>query len=115
MPRSFDIEVPRQGDWPKELVLTDIDGAPINLTGATVEWKSRAIAGAGAVLAAATVNIVEPLSGRISARWHGPDFDAFGLPTEAVRVAHDLKLTYPTGIVDVLLRGQLIIYPEVTV
>lgn len=114
MSRSFEIEVPRQGDWFKELALTDIDKAPINLTGATLAWSARAIAGTGAVMATAAVNIIEPTAGRITVRWHGPDFDAFGLPTEVVRVAHDLKLTYPDGIVDVLLRGQLIIYPEVT-
>jgi hypothetical protein len=114
MSRDFNIEVPRQGDWFREMVLTDIDRVPINLTGCAIAWSARAIAGAGAVLATATVAIVEPLTGRITVRWHGPDFDAFGLPTEAVRVAHDLKLTYPDSIIDVLVRGQLIIYPEVT-
>ena len=114
MPISFDIEVPRQGDWFKELQLTDIAGVPVDLTGHSLEWHARAIAGSGEVLGSATMAILEAGEGRIRARWHGPDFDGHGLPTEPVRIAHDLKDTYPDGTVDVPLRGQLIIYPEVS-
>ncbi|WP_333571302.1 hypothetical protein [Sphingomonas sp.] len=115
MSRSFDIEVPRQGDWLREFAMTGDDDTPINLTGASIAWQARSVGGVGAVLGTAAVSIVEPLSGRITVRWHGPDFHAIGLPSEIVRVAHDMKVTYPDGIVDVPLRGQLIIYPEVTV
>jgi hypothetical protein len=111
---SFDIEVPRQGDWVKELQLTDIDGGPISIGGCTFEWKARAIAGAGSVLASASVTILEASEGIVRAVWHGPDFDSHGLVTERVRVAHDLKQTYPDGTIDVPFRGQLILYPEVT-
>lgn len=114
MSRSFDIEVPRQGDALLRLILEDIDRLPIDLTGASLAWSARAIAGAGSVLSGATIEILDAEAGEIQARWRGPDFDAFGLATEIVRVAHDLKLTYADGIVQVLLRGQLIIYPEVT-
>ncbi len=114
MSADFDIQVPRQGDWLQALSLPDIDGVPIDITGATLAWSARALAGTGAVLASAAIEIVDPDTGSIEARWHGPDFDPFGLPTEVVRVAHDLKMTYSDGVVQVLLRGQLIIYPEVT-
>lgn len=114
MSLSFDIDVPRQGDFVREYALLDDNDEPINLTGATLMWSARSIAGSGEVLASATINLVEPTGGRFTARWHGPDFDAFGLPTEVVRVAHDLKITFSDSLVDVPLRGQLIIYPEVT-
>lgn len=114
MATSFDIEVPRQGDWLKELQLTDAEGAPSNLAGCTIQWSARAIAGAGAVLASATILLIDGAEGMFSARWHGPDFDTFGLATQPVRVAHDLKITFPDGTIDVPVRGQLILYPEVT-
>lgn len=114
MATSFDIEVPRQGDWLKEIQLTDGEGAPSNLTGCTFEWKARAVAGTGAVLASATVTLIDGAEGTFSVQWHGPDFDGFGIATQPVRVAHDLKITFPDGTIDVPVRGQLIIYPEVT-
>lgn len=114
MPASLNIEVPRQGDWLKELQLTDIAGVPIDITGHTITWNSRVIAGVGAVIASATVTILEAANGMILARWHGPDFDSVGNQTEIVRVAHDLKDIYPDGTVDVPFRGQLIVFPEVT-
>ncbi|WP_422057698.1 hypothetical protein [Sphingomonas sp.] len=114
MATSFDIEVPRQGDWLKEIQLTDAEGNPANLTGCTIEWSARATAGAGSVLASATTSLIDGNEGLFSARWHGPDFDGFGIVTQPVRVAHDLKVTYPDGTIEVPVRGQLIIYPEVT-
>ena len=114
MATSFDIEVPRQGDWLKEIQLTDGDGAPANLTDCTIEWNARAVSGSGSVLASATVSLIDVAEGTFSAQWHGPDFDSFGIATQPVRVAHDLKITFPDGAIDVPVRGQLIIYPEVT-
>lgn len=114
MATSFDIEVPRQGDWFKRLQLTDSAGDPGDLTDCTFEWKARAVAGSGSVLASATVTLIDGPNGIIEAVWHGPDFDAHGVVTEVVRVAHDLKITYPDALIDVPIRGQLIIYPEVT-
>lgn len=114
MSPDLDIEVPRQGDWFKELQLTDRAGVPIDLTDCTLLWRARRIAGTGAVIATATIQITERVNGRVSVSWHGPDFDAVGNPTEIVRVAHDLKLTFASGRIDVPFRGQLIIFPEVT-
>lgn len=114
MSRDFDIEVPRQGDWLRTLAFTDIDYTPIDLAGCTLAWQARAIAGSGGVLASAAITITDATAGQIEAKWHGPDFDSYGLTTEIVRVAHDLKLTYADSVVQVLLRGQLLIFPEVT-
>lgn len=111
---SFDIEVPRQGDWLREIQLTDADENPSNLTGCTIVWSARATAGAGSVLASATVDLLSGSGGLFRARWHGPDFDGFGVATQSVRVAHDIKITYPDGTIEVPVRGKLIIYPEVT-
>lgn len=111
---DFDIGFNRQEDWVRDLQLTDLDGVPVNLTGATVLWQARAIAGTGEVLATATTSIPEPLNGVLSVRWHGPDFDGFGIPTQVLRVAHDCKITFADGVVDVPFRGQLIINPKVT-
>lgn len=114
MATELNLEVPRQGDLIKELQLTDRAGTPLDITGHSFVWKARSAAGTGAVIATAAVTILEAANGIIRVRWHGPDFDAFGLPTEAVRLAHDLKEIYPDGSIDVPFRGHLTIYPEVT-
>lgn len=114
MANSLNLEVPRQGDFVREYELLDQSNAPIDLTGHTLAWSAREAAGSGSVIASATIIVVEAVSGRFRAKWHGPDFDAVGEVTEIVRVAHDLKHTYPGGEIDVPIRGELIIYPEVT-
>lgn len=112
---NLDLEVPRNADFYEEIQLTDVDGVPINLTGHTVESDARVIAGDGAVIASATIVIVEPLDGRFSMRWRGDHFDAIGDKTQVVRVAYDVKHTYPDGVRVVPFRGNLLLVPESTV
>ncbi|WP_066795021.1 hypothetical protein [Sphingomonas soli] len=111
---ELNIVLPRQGDFVKEYQFTDTAGVPVDITGHTLTWQARKTAGTGAVLASATITILEASSGRFKAKWHGPDFDEVEGPTEIVRVAHDLKDIYPNGVIDVPVRGQIILLPEVT-
>lgn len=110
----IDLNVPRNGHFFGELRLTDIDGNAIDVTGHAFAMDAREIAGDGTVIASATVAIVEAADGRISVKWRGADFDAVGEPTVDVVVAYDLKETYPDGTIDIPLRGNLILIPEVT-
>lgn len=111
---ELNIEVPRQGDFVREYTLADTNGDPHDLNGATIDWDAREVAGQGAVIASATITIIDAITGTIEAKWHGPDFDAVGEPTEIVRVAHDMKLVLDGGDIDVPIRGQINLMPEVT-
>lgn len=113
MPASLDLEVPRNGNYFQEWRLTDSDKAPLNLTGSTLEMDCRAISGAGAVIASATIVMVEPLNGQFTVNWTGSDFDAVDGPTEVVRLAYDLKRTFG-DITEIPVRGHILLIPEVT-
>ena len=114
MAASLDLQVPRNGSIEKELQLLDVEGAPIDLTGHTITATARETAGTGSTIATAAITLVEPTDGRLSIRWNGSSFDAVGEPTEIARVAWDMKHVYPSTFIDIPVRGQLIIFPEVT-
>ncbi len=114
MPVELPIEVPRQADFVREITVEGIDNDAEDLTGATITWSARLIAGTGSVVASGTTTITDALNGKFEVKWHGPDFDSVGEPTEIVRVAHDCKIVLSGGDILVPLRGQLIIFPEVT-
>ena len=111
---TLDLQVPRNGDYFAEWQLQDNDGDPIDLTGHALTMNARAVAGDAAVLASATLAMVEPLTGRFTVRWHGVDFDGFGNVFSLARASYDLKHLFPDGIVEIPVRGQLLIVPEVT-
>jgi len=110
----LDLEVPRNGDFITELRLTATGGAPIDLTGHTLESSARVIAGDGTVVASATVTAVEPTDGRFSLLWRGSDFADFGALTRIARFAYDFAHTYPDGLRLVPIRGTLALIPEST-
>jgi len=110
----LNFEVPRNGHCVREIVLRDKGGDVIDLTGHSFAVDAKEVAGGGSVLASAIVNIVDATTGTIEIIWDGSDFDAFGSQFETVRVAYDIKDTYPDGLIDIPFRGQLFIIPEVT-
>lgn len=116
MPSStrLDIRVPRQGSYFQEWQLRDIDEVPIDLTGHTLAADARLIAGDGSVIASADIVMTEAITGRFNIVWNGADFDTVGEHTEVVRVAYDLKHTFPDSLVEVPVAGQLLLMPEVT-
>lgn len=111
---TLDIEVPRNGDYYGEWRLEDIDGNPIDLTGHTLTMQARPVAGDTTVIAYATLDLVEPADGRVTVRWQGSDFDGFGNVFQLTRAAYDLRDIYPDGVIQIPVRGHLLITPEAT-
>lgn len=111
---TVNVEVPRNGHYFAEWQLADIDGLPIDLTGHTVSMDARAVAGDSSVVASATLEIIEAAEGMFSVKWDGADFDSFGNVYQISRAAYDLRDEYPDGIIQIPIRGHLLIAPEVT-
>lgn len=112
---DVELDVPRNGSYFQEWQMLDDENLPIDLTGHTLSADARSVAGEGAVLASATIVLVEANTGRFSMQWDGSDFDAYGDLTVDSRAAFDLKHAHPGGLVVVPVRGQIVLIPEVTV
>lgn len=111
---TTDLAVPRNGDFYREFQLVDVDGVPIDLTDHVLSAASREIAGGPAVIAVATVVIIDAMGGRFTMRWRGSDFDSIGEETQESAVAYDVRHLFPDGIATVPLRGRLLLIPEST-
>lgn len=109
----LNLEVPRNGHFFRQWQFTDIDGVPVDLSTATLSAKARDTAG-GAVLATATITAIDAAVGKFSVKWTGSHFDSYGSPFEAALASYDVKIVYGDGIIDVPVRGHLIIVPEST-
>ena len=112
----MDIEVPRNGDYYNGWEFLDRDGYPIDFTGSTLALQIRTAAGAdGAPVASATFDNREDLLGRFNVKISGDDFDSIPNDMEVSRLAYDFRVTEPDGVEFVMLRGQIILVPGVTV
>jgi FlaG/FlaF family flagellin (archaellin) len=111
---QIDLEVPRNGHYHEGWVLNDADRVPIDLTGHSLDLKIRAIAGTGSILSTAVIDIYDPVNGLFNITIDGSTLDSYGSTTEVLRLAYDLKHTYPDGIKQILTRGQILLVPEVT-
>lgn len=111
---EVNIEVPRNGHYFEAWQLRDAASLPIDLTGHAIELDIRAIAGAGAVLAQADVDIYDPVNGCFNLTIDGADLGGLPGQTEIVRLAYDLRHIFPDGIKDIPVRGHIILMPEVT-
>jgi hypothetical protein len=114
MPASLDLEVPRNGDYYQEWQLCDAAGAAIDLTSSVITMACRRIAGAGGIVAAAEIAIVDPTNGQFTVRWKGEDFFEIEGVTEIVRLAYDMRRV-AGGITEIPVRGHIVLMPEVTV
>lgn len=110
---TLDLEVPRNGHFFRTWQFTDAAGEPVDLSTATLTMKARDTAG-GSVIATGTLTAITAAQGLFSAKWTGSDFDSYGNVFEATRASYDVKCVYGDGIIDILVRGQLIIIPEST-
>lgn len=110
MAAELDIEVPRNGDYFQEWELADSDGVATDITGHVLELDIRALAG-GPPLASADIEQVSTT--RFSVHINGPDLSGLDGETEIVRLAYGLRHTFPDGIVEVPVRGHVILTPEV--
>jgi len=110
----LDLQVDRNGTYNQRWRLRDTDGAPINLTSIALELKVRAVAGQGAVLASATIDKYDPTNGMFTVRIEGSAFAAVEGATEIVRLAYDMRMTYPDGVKYIPAAGQVILTPGAT-
>jgi hypothetical protein len=110
-----DINVPRNGHARAMWHYTNQEGAPINLTGCTVQVVARSIAGAPTVLANAVASISSAPQGLIACVWNGADFDGYGNVMGECIASYDIKITHPDGFIDVPVHAHLYILPECTV
>lgn len=122
MRSDLSIEVPRnghyQGGWLLRCIAENESGGvsypPIDLTGHSLDLEVRSVAGQGSAIAKADIDIYDPANGRFTVTLNGRDFRAVPGATERVRLAYDLKHTYPDGITRIYPRGQVILVPGVS-
>lgn len=112
---QINIEVPRNGHYHQAWTLRDSDKAPIDLTGHHLALSIRAIAGTGVVIATATIDIYDAPNGRFDVTIAGSDLNSMSGPSEIVRLAYDLRHVFPDGIMEIPVRGHIILMPEVTI
>lgn len=110
----MDIRVYRNADYREGWQLGDEAGAPLDLTGCSMQMKIRAVAGQGSVIGSASVTMDDASLGIFTVRIPGSLFTYIPGATEIVRLAYDLVLTYPDGVKAVPVAGQIILTPGVT-
>lgn len=110
----LDIRVPRNGDYYEGWEINDADGAPLDLTGVALQLAIRRVAGQGAILAAATITAIDPASGKFNVLIDGESLASVAGQSEIVRLAYDLRLTYPDGVKVIPVEGQIILTPGAT-
>ncbi|QJR01711.1 hypothetical protein HH800_05590 [Sphingobium yanoikuyae] len=109
----LDIRVPRNGDYHEGWQLHS-GGEPIDLTGCTLELFVRYSAGQGLVLSQASFDIYDRANGKFDLLITGSAFGSVPGPAEIVRLAYDIRLTYPDGVKAVPVAGQILLTPGAT-
>lgn len=110
----IDLRLYRNADYHEGWQLNDADGAPIDLTNCSLTLSVRAVAGQGAVIASATIDIYDPFHGVFTVHISGSAFGSVAGATEIVRLAYDLRLTYPDGVKTIPIAGQILLTPGAT-
>lgn len=113
MAADLDIEVARNAAFLRQLTITDDDGAPIDLTGASFALDVRSAAGVGSVLASATVTVDDAPNGLLTIELLGSAFSGVTGTTEIVRLAHDFLATQDSVTI-ALVRGEIVLLPAVS-
>lgn len=109
----MDIRVNRNGDYNEGWSLADDDG-PIDLTGCALDLFVRTTAGQGAILYSAELAIVDAPSGEFDILITGSAFAGVPGAAEVVRLAYDIRLTYPDGVKAIPVEGQILLTPGAT-
>ena len=110
----MDIRVYRNADYCEDWQLNDNIGAPIDLTGCTLGLSIRANAGQGSVIATGAVILHDPGNGVFTVFIDGAALSSVAGAGQIVRLAYDLRLTYPDGIQAIPVAGHIILTPGVT-
>lgn len=114
MPLNLDIAVPRNAHYSQDWQLKDNEGNPLDLSGDALELKVRAVAGQGAVIAAADIDVHDPANGIFTVTLAGSQFVGVQGQSETVRLAYDLRHTFSDGIKYIPVEGQILLTPGAT-
>lgn len=109
-----DIRLERNGDFEEALRFVNADNEPIDLTGATIVARAKRRAGDAAILTNATIAPIELNDGSFSYRFRGSDFDGYGSAYAETVADWDMLITYPSGLRQVYLKGNIFLTPEVS-
>ena len=113
-PERLDVELQRNADFVRELEITDSDGVPLDLTGATFAWKFKRRAGdPNPPVASATVTVTGAAAGLVRVEFSGSAFSDIEGQFEPVRIAYDFIGTQD-GKTTLLARGYLTLLPGVS-
>lgn len=110
----LDINVYRNADYQESWQINDDEGQPIDLTGCAVDMRIRAVAGQGLALATPSVTIADATHGVITILILGSSLASVPGQSEIVRLAYDLRLTYPDGVKAIPVEGQINLIPGAT-
>jgi hypothetical protein len=113
MAEQRDIEIQRNETFSYDFQVLNSEGDPLNVTGATFSMKVKERAGDTAVLATATVTVVDATIGHIRISLAGSALSAVPGTMEIVRLAYDLVMTL-SGVPRVIMRGTLVLVPGVS-
>jgi hypothetical protein len=114
------VEIPRSGAAQFTLLLLDVDGGPVDLTGVAVAIEFRNEAGDTATLktagAEANDNVTglvwtDQANGQARVTFYGSDFAALDGKYEVVRLSHKIRFT-KAGDAPLLVFGRVNLLPE---
>lgn len=117
---QLDVEIPRSGAAQFTLLLQDIQGGPVDLTGASAEIEFRKEAGdddiilsAGVVTSDQVTGLVwtDQANGQALVTYFGADLSALDGQYEVVRLSHKIRFTRP-GDAPLLVFGRVNLLPE---
>lgn len=108
----LDIDLPRNGQFARMITVTDGDGDPINITGATFDADAASHPGQAAI-ASATCTIDSGPAGTFNMVWDGSDFASFGSLAETSIAVYDVRMVL-AGVPWILFRGAISLLPGIS-
>lgn len=117
---QMDIEVPRSGSAQFTLLLEDVDGGAVDLTGVDIAMEFRDQSGDASAISTAGIEVNDDVTGvvvtdatggQLLCTIYGADFSALDGAYEVVRLSHKIRFT-KTGDAPLLIYGQVILLSE---
>jgi hypothetical protein len=111
MAARLDIALQRNEDWARSIVLTDDDGAPIDLTGCTLAMQVREKL-SQALIASAEIEIVDAVGGFVGITLlasEGTPLGRYGASIQVANLHYDLRMIDSGGSKVPLLAGIIIL------
>lgn len=110
----LDLRVYRNADYFEGWQINDTDDEPIDLSSVAMDLFVRASAGQGAIIATGVISRDYSAPGRFTVKIDGDALASVAGQGEIVRLAYDLRLTYPDGVTVIPVAGHIILTPGAT-